>query len=711
MAMTVANNNATALALGELNKNTNKLTKDLKKVSTGTKITGASDGASEFAQSEKLRTLVRALGQDIENSQKGITLVKTAEGGIQGIIDSLRTMKELALNSFNDHNSEEDRKILQKEFSARMAEIDELASTTNYNGKILLDGRYWYTEYMIKTDIHGSNWSSDGNGNNGQTGADLIDDTGNTGRIVSEPTGDAKIIPSGKYTISTDGVYILANWSCDVTINAENVKIVQLTSATLKDIYIKGPTSGNANLWLENINVNNTKDANFIRFSGVKNNLSIKGTNTINTTYGPYNDAWESNRQQHAIINVGGGLTIEGDGALNFTGHMLNGASIGSDANEMSSAYITINSGTFNTDNFRSGALIGTGLDASIGDIHINGGTFTDNSDKVGTDCLIGGGSTEWDIYNLNGYTYKTGNIYINNATISATNSTAHYIDPVIGTSGVPTRDIYVSNSTINYRGRYASGIGTIGAFISPPPNVIVSTSYTGDITVENCDLHIYSEAGAGIGSGQRGKVGDIDIINCTGSVKSLLAEDIGKGVRGEAGRVRIINSPQLGDDTDNSQTDDDTSTNDDSSAYNQENANIFTWLEGNPLIIHTGPKANQHLRIYINDMRTKAMGLEDAAVDPQEKAVEALEKLDSAVEYALNENVRMGAYQVRLEETIDNLITAQENAIHSESVIRDADMAKAIMSYTKNNILAQAAQAMLAQANQNAGNVLGLLG
>ena len=92
------------------------------------------------------------------------------------------------------------------------------------------------------------------------------------------------------------------------------------------------------------------------------------------------------------------------------------------------------------------------------------------------------------------------------------------------------------------------------------------------------------------------------------------------------------------------------------------------------------------------------------------EKAREALEKLDSAVEYALNENVRMGAYQVRLEETIDNLVTRLENTIHSESVIRDADMAKAMMSYTKNNILAQAAQAMLAQANQNAGSVLGLL-
>lgn len=91
------------------------------------------------------------------------------------------------------------------------------------------------------------------------------------------------------------------------------------------------------------------------------------------------------------------------------------------------------------------------------------------------------------------------------------------------------------------------------------------------------------------------------------------------------------------------------------------------------------------------------------------EKAKEALEKLGSAVEYALNENMRIGAYQVRLAGTIENLVTRLENTIHSESVIRDADMAKAMMSYTKNNIMAQTAQAMLAQANQNAGSVFGI--
>ena len=132
--------------------------------------------------------------------------------------------------------------------------------------------------------------------------------------------------------------------------------------------------------------------------------------------------------------------------------------------------------------------------------------------------------------------------------------------------------------------------------------------------------------------------------------------------------------------------------------------------FEGNPLIIHYGPKQNQHLRVYINDMHTKAMGLKDVVIDPLEKAREAMGKLDGALDYALNEITRMGAYQKKLQYTIDNNTTAEENVTSAESVIRDADMAQSMMNYVKDSILTQTSQAMLAQANQNSGAVLRLL-
>ena len=83
---------------------------------------------------------------------------------------------------------------------------------------------------------------------------------------------------------------------------------------------------------------------------------------------------------------------------------------------------------------------------------------------------------------------------------------------------------------------------------------------------------------------------------------------------------------------------------------------------------------------------------------------------LDYGIEYLTNANTTIGSQIVRLAQSQQNIITANENTQAAESTIRDADMAKAMTSYTKNNVLSQAAQSMLAQANQNASSVLSLL-
>jgi flagellin len=90
--------------------------------------------------------------------------------------------------------------------------------------------------------------------------------------------------------------------------------------------------------------------------------------------------------------------------------------------------------------------------------------------------------------------------------------------------------------------------------------------------------------------------------------------------------------------------------------------------------------------------------------------ATKAIEVIDKASAEVSAERSRLGAYQNRLEHTIANLGTASENLTSAESRIRDVDMAKEMMSFSKNNILSQAAQAMLAQANQQPQGVLQLL-
>jgi flagellin len=92
------------------------------------------------------------------------------------------------------------------------------------------------------------------------------------------------------------------------------------------------------------------------------------------------------------------------------------------------------------------------------------------------------------------------------------------------------------------------------------------------------------------------------------------------------------------------------------------------------------------------------------------EKATAAISVLDDAVKSVSMQRSKLGAFQNRLEHTINNLGTTGENLTAAESRIRDVDMAKEMMEFTKNNILNQAAQAMLAQANQQPQGVLQLL-
>lgn len=136
---------------------------------------------------------------------------------------------------------------------------------------------------------------------------------------------------------------------------------------------------------------------------------------------------------------------------------------------------------------------------------------------------------------------------------------------------------------------------------------------------------------------------------------------------------------------------------------------------EDNALTFLVGDCANQAVRVPLTDMRTKALGLrgeggEVLSIASQEHANAAINVLDSALQKVLDQQTTIGAIESRLEYTSANLVLAGENTQASESTIRDADMAKAMTDYTKSNVLLQASQSMLAQANQNSSSVLSLL-
>ncbi len=582
MAMTIMNNTGAMLTLGQLNKNISKAGKELKKVSSGMKLNSAGDDASGYAISEKMRVRIRGLYQDEQNVKNGKALLHVAEGGIQNIVDELRSLKELALNSANDHNTDLDRVTIQKEFDSRKANINDIASETNYNGKILLDGRYGRKKLPNLT--------------------------------MSEPTGVTQTLSSGAVSITQDGVYIIpSGYSGDVTIasGVQNVEIRQENPGeVLHEVYIVGPSGGGANIWINGLNIQNTVDKSIIMFQGNNNYLTVIGNNTIKYT--------GTTDYDHAVINMGDGLTLEGTGTLSIsnTGTLYSCAGIGVDENQTTPGNIVINSGTYDIFISHDGAGIGASYHSSMGDIIINGGTI-----NTVTDTGAGIGSTgmpqQYITQNANN---QVGNI-------------------VIG-----------KNAVINAESNYGAGIGS-GASYAHAASIKVS---------KDADVTAHSNHGEDIGKGYLGTVGNIDT------------------------------------DWDDSNID-----------YGQYTREIW---QGNPLVIHHGTKANEAINVYINDMRTKALGIDSASVVTREEATLAIGIIDDAINYALDEITTMGAYISRLDFTEENIVTANESTQASESTIRDADMAKAMTEYTKSNVLAQASQSMLAQANQTSASVLSLL-
>ena len=126
---------------------------------------------------------------------------------------------------------------------------------------------------------------------------------------------------------------------------------------------------------------------------------------------------------------------------------------------------------------------------------------------------------------------------------------------------------------------------------------------------------------------------------------------------------------------------------------------------------LQVGALSGQKITINISSMNATSLGVNSLAVSSFTTAGAAMKSIQKAISKVSDQRAALGAVQNRLEHTIANLDTTAENTSAAESRIRDTDMADAMVEYSKNNILAQAGQSMLAQANQATQGVLSLLG
>lgn len=136
----IANNLLSQYACRQINTSTKKTAKSRTKLATGFRINQAADDAAGLQISEKMRWLIRGLNKSEQNIQEGVSLIKTADGALDEVTSVLQRVRELSVQAYNDTNTESDRKAIQQEVDESLAEINRIGETTTFNTIKILKG-------------------------------------------------------------------------------------------------------------------------------------------------------------------------------------------------------------------------------------------------------------------------------------------------------------------------------------------------------------------------------------------------------------------------------------------------------------------------------------------------------------------------------------------------------------------------------------------
>jgi len=149
MSQVINTNIASLNAQRNLNASQGALQTSLERLSSGLRINSAKDDAAGLAISERFTSQIRGLNQAVRNANDGISLAQTGEGALAETVNSLQRIRELAIQSANDTNSSSDRSSLQSEVNQLVAEIQRIATTTQFNGQNILDGSFTAAKFQV----------------------------------------------------------------------------------------------------------------------------------------------------------------------------------------------------------------------------------------------------------------------------------------------------------------------------------------------------------------------------------------------------------------------------------------------------------------------------------------------------------------------------------------------------------------------------------
>ena len=300
MALSVNTNVASLNAQRNLTKSGNSLTTSMQRLSSGMRINSAKDDAAGLQISNRLTSQVQGLAVAQRNANDGISIAQTAEGAMQASTDILQRMRELALQSANGSNSDDDRAALQKEVSALQTELTRISETTSFGGQKLLDGTFAGKDFQVGANANETISMSMGNIAAEALGSDKYDTEGSiAGKVQADGTtngidADATMViaENGGNATSTGDINFAANATSkqiateinDATSAAGvNVKAT-VTNEVVIDSFAAASSGLDVRLELNgtNIDVNNFNNTDLTKLASAINDAS--GTTGVTAT-------------------------------------------------------------------------------------------------------------------------------------------------------------------------------------------------------------------------------------------------------------------------------------------------------------------------------------------------------------------------------------------------------------------------------------------
>ncbi len=728
MALRINHNVGALGTYSKLNANSSSLEKSIAKLSSGLRINTAADDAAGLAISEKMRSQINGLNRARLNAQDGISMLQIAEGGLNETESMLQRMRELAIQASNDTLTSNDRLEIQKEINQLRDAINDIANSTEYNTKKLLNGNQTAQVSSSSKSIRGV---VTGSGNVAgdyqvsmsvvQAGISQVQTTQmfmnkNTGELAK---GNTKLEDIAQF-YDENGVFALASaQTLTVTGNSESSNLTIDGKMTLDQLASALQNS------ISGVNGLGIKNSTASVVSTVQSNVSGLG-GYIQLTSGKVGDSGDfSVAGDQAVIDALG-LSVSRESANNVVQVNLK------DANG--------NSRTINTSSDRAyGLLNGIDLnfDSTPAQVAGNGGIVEglkfETAENLAFNFDVGTTNYAVNVSLSGKYSMEGIAAEINKqieATVANSGMEASVVDgqirltynPTDGSS--PTEINVTGGSSIlgfnagTYTGfvdgdkdktKSVKGISLLDKTAGTARDITIGdgvnsrTFNLGSTMTAGADLIDIDETIRSVNNTLEGAKINVRMDAINGSIaftSTILGRKNNSGGAATQGNVVVSSNggidQVLGFKNGTVKGSGDT------------NFRLHV-VESNP-VFQIGANEGQNMRISIGNMSALALGVDKLDMSTTAGAQKALQRIDQAISKASGERSKLGAYTNRLNYTMNNLENTATNLTDAESRIRDVDMASEMINFTSAQIKQQVATAMLAQANASANNILSLL-